>query len=56
MVRIPREWREDADRLGQLPVFSLTGRQVPLGEVTDIIEEEPPLAIEHEAIKPRKFV
>lgn len=56
MVRIPREWREDADRLAQLPVFSSTGRQVPLGELADIIEEESPPAIEHEATERRTFV
>ncbi len=56
LVRFPAEWRQDQERLAQIPVFSADGRQVPLGELADLIEEESPPAIEHEGTMRRTYV
>jgi cobalt-zinc-cadmium resistance protein CzcA len=56
VVRIPREWRESVSLLERLPVCERGGRQVPLGELADVILEESPPSIEHEAIRRRTFV
>lgn len=56
LVRIPQAWRQDLDRLAQLPVFSAKGRQVPLGELADLIQEESPPEIEHEATQRRTYI
>ncbi|OYW24362.1 MAG: CusA/CzcA family heavy metal efflux RND transporter, partial [Planctomycetales bacterium 12-60-4] len=56
IVRIPKAWREDVTLLAQLPVFSASGRQVPLEELADLISEESPPSIEHEATQRRTFI
>lgn len=56
MIRIPAEWRTDLYRLEQMPVFGLNGRQVPLGELADLITEESPPGIDHERTQRRTFV
>lgn len=56
IVRIPQAWREDVKLLAQLPVFSASGRQVPLAELADLISEESPPSIEHEATQRRTFI
>jgi cobalt-zinc-cadmium resistance protein CzcA len=56
MVRIPKAWRESVPLLEQLPVCERGGRQVPLGELADVILEESPPSIDHEAIRRRTFV
>ena len=56
LVRFPKEWREDSERLKQLPVQSQGGRIIPLQEVADIVLEESQPGIEHEAIRRRTFV
>ncbi len=55
-VRIPLAWREDANRLEQLPVFAADGRQIPLGELASVIVEESPPSVEHEATRRRTYV
>jgi cobalt-zinc-cadmium resistance protein CzcA len=56
LVRFPLSWREDKARLEQLPVH-VNGQQiVPLGELADVILEETPPSIDHEASQRRTFV
>jgi cobalt-zinc-cadmium resistance protein CzcA len=56
MVRFPKDWREDRKRLEQLPVHVHNEQIVPLGELADVILEETPPSIEHEASQRRTFV
>ncbi len=56
MVRIPAEWRTDLYRLEQMPIFGANGRQIPLGELADLIMEESPPGIDHERTQRRTFV
>lgn len=56
LVRFPKEWREDRQRLEQLPVHVHDEQLVPLGELADVILEETPPSIDHEASQRRTFV
>jgi cobalt-zinc-cadmium resistance protein CzcA len=56
MVRFPGEWRGDRERLAQLPVHIHGEQIVPLGELAEIVLEETPPSIEHEASQRRTFV
>ena len=56
MVRIPEEWRTNLYRLEQIPVFSANGRQIPLGELADLVTEESPPGIDHERTQRRTYV
>jgi heavy metal efflux system protein len=56
IVRFPRSWREDRERLEQLPVHVREQQIVPLGELADVILEETPPSIDHEASQRRTFV
>ncbi|MFO0903462.1 MAG: CusA/CzcA family heavy metal efflux RND transporter [Pirellulales bacterium] len=56
MVRFPTEWRQDPERIRQLPVRTPQGALLPLGELADVLLEETPPSIEHEANRRRTFV
>ena len=56
MVRIPQAWREEVRLLEQLPVAETGGRQIPLGELADVILEESPPSIDHEGMRRRTFI
>ena len=56
VVRYPLEWREQVSRLEQVPICKAGGRPVPLGEVADLIMEETPPSIDHEATRRRTFI
>ncbi|WP_397571204.1 efflux RND transporter permease subunit [Schlesneria sp. T3-172] len=56
MVRIPVEWRTNLYRLEQIPIFAPNGRQIPLGELADLITEETPPGVEHERTQRRTYV
>jgi cobalt-zinc-cadmium resistance protein CzcA len=56
IVRFPQSWREDEERLKLLPVHVHGNQLVPLGELADVIAEETPPSIEHEASQRRTFV
>jgi cobalt-zinc-cadmium resistance protein CzcA len=56
IVRFPLSWREDAERLAQLPVHVHGEQLVPLGELAEIVLDETPPGIEHEAGQRRTFV
>ncbi|HWA96893.1 MAG TPA: CusA/CzcA family heavy metal efflux RND transporter, partial [Pirellulales bacterium] len=56
IVRFLKPWRESSYLLEQIPVGKAGGRQVPLGEVADVILEESPPSIEHEATRRRTYV
>ncbi len=56
IVRFPKSWRENRDRLEQLPVHVHGQQIVPLGEIADVVLEETPPSIEHEAGQRRTFV
>jgi cobalt-zinc-cadmium resistance protein CzcA len=56
MLRFPEAWREDEERVPQIPVGAAGGRPVPLGELADIRVEETPPSIEHENTRRRTFV
>jgi cobalt-zinc-cadmium resistance protein CzcA len=56
LVRFPPSWRDDARRLQQLPVHVHEQHLVPLGEVADVLLQETPPSIDHEAAQRRTFV
>jgi cobalt-zinc-cadmium resistance protein CzcA len=56
IVRYPKEWREKEYLLERIPVSEVGGRQVPLSELADIILEESPPGIDHEAVRRRTYV
>jgi cobalt-zinc-cadmium resistance protein CzcA len=56
LVRFPSQWREDPYLLEQIPISTLDGHAVPLGEVAAIALEETPPSIEHEATRRRTFI
>lgn len=56
LVRIPEAWRKDEALLRQLPVDSVGGRIVPLGELADLKLEETPPSVEHDNVRRRTFV
>ena len=56
MLKFPAVWREDEDLVPQIPVGSVGGRPVPLGELADIRIDESPPSIEHENSRRRTFV
>jgi cobalt-zinc-cadmium resistance protein CzcA len=56
IVRYPKSWRENEQLMEQIPVGDARTQQVPLGEVADVILEESPPAIEHEATRRRTHV
>jgi cobalt-zinc-cadmium resistance protein CzcA len=56
MLKFPAMWREDEGLVPQIPVGSVGGRPVPLGELADIRVDESPPSIEHESSRRRTFV
>jgi cobalt-zinc-cadmium resistance protein CzcA len=56
VVKFPQYWRENAELLKQTPVGMLGGKAVPLGELADVVLEETPPGVEHEAGRRRTFV
>lgn len=54
-IRLPVEWRENADKLADLPVLTKDGRQIPLKLIADIREAKGPNAISRENSM-RRFV
>ena len=56
ILKFPRQWREDAELIPQIPVGTAAGRPVPLGELADVINEETPPSIEHENSRRRTYV
>ena len=56
ILKFPRQWREDTDLVPQIPVGTVAGRPVPLGELADVVNEETPPSIEHENSRRRTYV
>jgi cobalt-zinc-cadmium resistance protein CzcA len=56
LVRIPEEWRSDPERIQQLPVARPGGGLIPLRELADVVIEETPPSVEHEANRRRTFI
>jgi len=56
VVKFPKDWRENENLVPQIPVGSVGGRPVPLGELADIRMEESPPSIEHENSRRRMYV
>ena len=56
VLKFPRQWRENADLVPQIPVGTAAGRPVPLGELADVVTEETPPSIEHENSRRRTYV
>lgn len=56
VVKFPPEWRENSELLKRTPVGTQNGKQVPLGELADLVIEETPPNVEHEAGRRRTFV
>lgn len=56
VVRLPQVWRERFDLLEQVPVCKAGGRQIPLGQLADLILEESPPQIDHEATRRRTHI
>ncbi len=55
-VRLPENWRNDTEKLKQLPVAIAGGKPVPLHELADIQFEQTPPTVEHEDGRRRTFV
>ncbi len=55
-VRLPETWRENSERLAQLPVAKAGGKPVPLSELADITLEQTPPTVEHDNGRRRTFV
>jgi cobalt-zinc-cadmium resistance protein CzcA len=56
MVRYPQSWRENEYLFEQIPVNEIEGRPIPLGELANVVPEETPPGIDHEATRRRTFV
>jgi cobalt-zinc-cadmium resistance protein CzcA len=56
IVRFPQSWREDVERLKQLPVHVPGRHLVPLGELADVVIAEIPPSVEHEGGRRRTSV
>jgi cobalt-zinc-cadmium resistance protein CzcA len=56
MIRIPEDWRENINRLKQLPVAEIKGKPIALSELADIQIAETPPTVEHENNRRRTFV
>ena len=56
VVKFPPEWRENPERVPQIPVGSTGGRPVPLGELADVRTGESPPSVEHENSRRRTYV
>jgi cobalt-zinc-cadmium resistance protein CzcA len=56
VVKFPPEWRENPERVPQIPVGSTGGRPVPMGELADVRSVESPPSVEHENSRRRTFV
>jgi cobalt-zinc-cadmium resistance protein CzcA len=56
MVRFPERWRGDIEMLKQLPVDTVNGEPIPLGDLADIRTEETSPGVEHEATRRRTFI
>lgn len=55
-VRVPEDWRTTPSLLEQLPIAAQGGKPVPLKEVAEVIFEETPPTVEHEAARRRTFI
>ncbi len=56
LVRFPESWRQQVERLEQIPVAIRADQPIPLREVAEIRQEESPPGIEHEASRRRTFI
>ncbi|MCA9220671.1 MAG: efflux RND transporter permease subunit, partial [Planctomycetales bacterium] len=56
LARIPANWRQDMERIKQLPVTEVGERIVTIGDVADVTTQETPPGIEHEANRRRTFI
>ncbi len=55
-VRIPESWRNNIDKLRELPTADVGGKLVPLGDLADIKIEETSPGVEHENNRRRTFI
>jgi len=55
-VRLPEAWRDDVEKLQQLPVARAGGKPVPLYELASIRLEQTPPTVEHENGQRRTYV
>ncbi len=55
-VRLPAEWRNDAERIGSIRVVDPQGRPIPLKDLADIALEEGPSEVERENVQRRVYV
>lgn len=55
-VRLPVDWRDDVEKLQQLPIAIAGGKSVPLYELATIVLEQTPPTVEHENGRRRTFV
>ncbi|TWU44122.1 Cobalt-zinc-cadmium resistance protein CzcA [Novipirellula aureliae] len=55
-VRLPEPWRDDVEKLQQLPVARAGGKPVPLYELATIQLEQTPPTVEHENGQRRTYV
>ena len=55
-VRLPEEWRNNADVIGQLKINDLHGRPIPLAQLADIRTEDGPAEINRDSIRRRTLI
>jgi cobalt-zinc-cadmium resistance protein CzcA len=55
-VRLAPAWREDTEKLGQLKIDDPLGRQIPIAQLADIVNEEGPAEISRDSIRRRLLI
>ncbi len=55
-VRLPESWRNDAEKIGSIPIIDPKGRPIALSELADIALEEGPSEVERENVQRRVYV
>ena len=55
-VRLPEAWRNDAEKIGSIPIVDTKGRPIALKELADIALEEGPSEVERENVQRRVYV
>ncbi len=55
-VRLPETWRNDAEKIGLIPIVDTKGRPIALKELADIALEEGPSEVERENVQHRVYV
>ncbi len=55
-VRLPKDWRQDVERLKRVPVRQVGDDTIVVGDLAEVVLEESPPGIEHEGGQRRTFI